>query len=291
MSPQNPMDPTSPTGDEEPGRASDHEPGGVVEAIREEIEEVVEHVPRPVRWTVGKLARLALLVLAGLLVLAILSAVLFVMNRTELVARELSILLNRTLREHSDLVLDLRDIRGNPFTGFRAVEPRVRFRDGATLLAAREMRVDYSAMGLVFGRGAQVEVTLERPEIRLVGANGQWRVPAWRSNPSRKGHANARELQVHLRIRDAHVLAPVPYGSADGLGLELTANLGAQTRARLERMSWRKGPWDSKLEACVADLAADSAGVHARVEQLRTADLELNAESSWRAGDPTLASR
>src|SRR5206468_11747726 len=51
-------------------------------------------------WTVGKLARLALLVLAGLLVLAILSAVLFVMNRTELVARELSILLNRTLREH-----------------------------------------------------------------------------------------------------------------------------------------------------------------------------------------------
>src|SRR5262249_56771180 len=52
------------------------------------------------------------------------------MNRTELVARELSLLLNRTLREHSDLVLDLRDIRGNPFTGFRAVEPHVRFRDG-----------------------------------------------------------------------------------------------------------------------------------------------------------------
>src|SRR5206468_2241691 len=100
MSLQNPMDPTSPTNEEEPGRASAHEPGGVVEAIREEIEEVVEHVPRPVRWTVGKLARLALLVLAGLLVLAILSAVLFVMNRTELVARELSILLNRTLREH-----------------------------------------------------------------------------------------------------------------------------------------------------------------------------------------------
>ena len=198
MSPQNPMDPmtpTSPTGDEEPGRASDHEPGGVVEAIREEIEEVVEHVPRPVRWTVGKLARLALLVLAGLLVLAIISAVLFVMNRTELVARELSILLNRTLREHSDLVLDLRDIRGNPFTGFRAVEPRVRYRDGATLLAAREMRVDYSAWGLLFGRAGEVEVTLDRPEIRLVAANGSWRVPVWRSNPSRRGHGNARELQ------------------------------------------------------------------------------------------------
>jgi hypothetical protein len=149
-----------PPSDHDPG----HEPQGVVETIREEIEEVVEdvveHVPQPVRWTVGKLARLASLAFLGVAVLAIISAVLFFMNRTELVARELSILLNRTLREHSDLVLDLRDIRGNPFTGFRAVEPRVRFRDGATLLAAREMKVDYSAWGLVFGRSGQIELTL-----------------------------------------------------------------------------------------------------------------------------------
>src|SRR5438046_5203915 len=87
----------------------------VVETLREELEEVVEHVPRPVRWTVGKLARLGLLVLVGIFVLVVISAALFFMNRTELVARELSILLNRTLREHSDVVLDLRDIRGNPF--------------------------------------------------------------------------------------------------------------------------------------------------------------------------------
>src|SRR5262245_11794046 len=184
--------------DHDPG----HEPQGVVETIREEIEEVVEdvveHVPQPVRWTVGKLARLATLAFLGLAVLAIISPVLFFMNRTELVARELSILLNRTLREHSDLVLDLRDIRGNPFTGFRAVEPRVRFRDGATLLAAREMKVDYSAWGLVFGRSGQIELTLERPDVRLVAADGSWRLPVWRSDPSRKGSRSTRELQIRL---------------------------------------------------------------------------------------------
>jgi hypothetical protein len=45
-----------------------------------------------VRWTVGKLARLASLALLGVFVLGIISAVPFFMNRTELVARELSIL-------------------------------------------------------------------------------------------------------------------------------------------------------------------------------------------------------
>ena len=56
-----------------------------------------------------------------------------------------------------------------------AVEPRVRFRDGATLLSAREMRVDYSAWGLAFGRSGQIELTLEKPDVRLVGADGRWR--------------------------------------------------------------------------------------------------------------------
>src|SRR5712692_1095776 len=132
----------------EGGPESGHAPHGVVETLREEIEEVVEHVPEPVRWTVGKLARLGLLVLVGVIVLAIVSAALYLTNRTELVARELSLLLNRTLHEHSDLVLDLRDVRGNPFTGFRAIEPRVRFRDGSPVLSAHERRVNYSAWSL-----------------------------------------------------------------------------------------------------------------------------------------------
>jgi hypothetical protein len=239
-----------------------------------------------VRWTVGKLARLASLVLLGLAVLAIISAVLFFMNRTELVARELSLLLNRTLREHSDLVLDLRDIRGNPFTGFRAIEPRVRFRDGATLLSAREMKVDYSAWGLVFGRSGQIELTLEKPDVRLIAADGRWRLPVWRSDPSRKGHTSTRDLQIQLRVRDASVLAPAPYGRASGVSLDAIANLGSKSRVRLERMSWAQGPWGSKLEALTADLNADSTGIHARLGDLRTADLELNAKADWRTGDP-----
>ena len=268
----------------------EHESQGVVETIREEIEdvveEVVEHVPRPVRWTVGKLARLVTLVLLGLAVLAVISAVLFFMNRTELVARELSILLNRTLREHSDLVLDLRDIRGNPFTGFRAVEPRVRFRDGVTLIAAREMKVDYSAWGLAFGKSGQIELTLERPDVRLVGKDGKWRLPVWRSNPSRKGSHAARELQFRLRVRNASVLAPAPYGRATDVSLDAIANLGHTSRVRLEHMTWGYGPWGSKLEGLTADLSADSTGVHARLGDLRTADVEMNAKADWRAGDP-----
>jgi len=271
--------------DHDPG----HEPHGVVETLREEIEDavedVVEHVPQPVRWTVGKLARLVTLVFFGLAVLAVISAVLFFMNRTELVARELSILLNRTLREHSDLVLDLRDIRGNPFTGFRAVEPRVRFRDGTTLLAAAEMKVDYSAWGLVFGKSGQIELTLERPDVRLIGADGRWRLPVWRSDPSRKGHHATRELQIHLRVRNASVLAPTPYGRASDVSLDAIANLGAVSRVRLEHMTWGYGPWGSKLDGLTADLSADSTGVHVRLGDLRTADLEMNARADWRAGD------
>ena len=270
-------------------REDDHEPHGVVETLREEIEdvveEVVEHVPQPVRWTVGKLARLVTLAFLGLAVLAVISAVLFFMNRTELVARELSILLNRTLREHSDLVLDLRDIRGNPFTGFRAVEPRVRFRDGATLIAAREMRVDYSAWGLMFGKSGQIELTLERPDVRLVGADGKWRLPVWRSNPSRKGANETRELQIRLRVRNASVLAPAPYGRATDLSLDAIANLGHTSRVRLEHMTYGYGPWGSKLDGLTADLSADSTGMHARLIDLRTADLEMNADADWRAGE------
>src|SRR2546421_768760 len=146
----------------------DPEHHGVVETLREELHEAVEHMPRPVRWTLGKLLRLAALVAVGVIVLGIASAVLYFMNRTELVARELSLLLNRTLRDHSDLVLDLRDIRGNPLTGFRAIEPRIRFRDGGTVLEAKEMKVNYSAWSLISGGDGSIDVTLSHSTIRLV---------------------------------------------------------------------------------------------------------------------------
>ncbi len=281
MSDERPTDEDTP----EPKPPHHHEHPGVVETIVEEIEEAVEHVPQPVRWTVGKLTRLVLLVLAGVLVLGVTSAVLFFMNRTELVARELSLLLNRTLREHSDVVLDLRDIRGNPFTGFRAVEPRVRFRDGATLLEAREMKVDYSAWALIRGQSGAIDVTLDHPLVRLTGPNGQWRLPSWRSNPSHKG-GEPRPLQVSLHVRNADVVTPKPYGSVAGVNGDLVANLGPETRVRLERMRWERGPWESKLERFAADLRADTSGVRVRVSDLETTDLELRGEGTWRGGAP-----
>src|SRR5262245_46102039 len=275
--------------EEEPHRHREegHEPQGVVETLREEIEEAVEHVPEPVRWTVGKLTRLVLLVVAGLVVLAIASAILYFMNRTELVARELSLVLNRTLREHSDLVLDLRDIRGNPFMGFRAVEPRVRFRDGTTLLEAPEMRVEYSLLSLVRGQGGALDVTLERPRVRLTDDQGRWRLPVWRSDPSRQRRGGPpRPLQVHLRVPGAEVMGPRPYGLVSGAELDLVADLGPHTRMRLERLRWAKGPWDSRLDRLAADLRADSSGVRIRVNEVLSRDLELRGELGWAAGDP-----
>jgi len=258
---------------------------GVVETIREEIHEVVEHVPQPVRWTLGKLLRLAALVAIGVIVLGIASAVLYFMNRTELVARELSLLLNRTLRDHSDLVLDLRDIRGNPLTGFRAIEPRIRFRDGATVLEAKEMKVNYSAWSLVSGGDGSIDVVITRPTVRLVGADGNWRLPTWRTGLHNKTGRAPRVLRIQLGIRDATVLAPRPYGLSSGVNADLVANTGKVTHVQLGRMTWAKGPWQSRLEMLAAELTADKQNVTAHITELRTPDLELRADAAWPSAD------
>ena len=91
-----------------PGAPEDHaEPHGLVEEIQHEIEEVVEHVPPPVRWTVGKLLRLAVLGMIGLIVVVVVTAVLYVSNRTEWAARELALLVNQALASHSDVTIEI----------------------------------------------------------------------------------------------------------------------------------------------------------------------------------------
>src|SRR5580765_2882320 len=65
-----------------------------IEHVTEEIEQVVEHVPKPVRWTVSRLFWAGVLSLGGLLLLLVLTAILYVANRTEWAARELTLLLN-----------------------------------------------------------------------------------------------------------------------------------------------------------------------------------------------------
>src|SRR3989442_1662781 len=92
---------------------------GLVEEIRHEIEEVVEHVPEPVRWTVRKLVALGFAALVALVVLAVVSVALYYANRTELVARELTLYLNHILATRSNVQIDVSDIRGNPFQRIR----------------------------------------------------------------------------------------------------------------------------------------------------------------------------
>src|SRR5262245_62214658 len=97
---------------------------GLAEEIRHEIEEVVEHVPQPLRWTVGKLVRLAVLSVVGITVVLVVTAILYVANRTEWAAQELALLVNQTLASRTDVVLEIGDIKGKPFTGVRVLKPR-----------------------------------------------------------------------------------------------------------------------------------------------------------------------
>lgn len=277
--PEPPATPPDPPHDE-------HAHHGVVETLREELHEVVEHVPQPVRWTVGKLVRVALLGLLALVVLAIVSAVLYLANRTELVAHEATLVINQTLARRSDVVLEIRDLKGNPFTGFVAVQPRVRFRDGGgTLLEADAMHVTYSAFSLLRGGTLPVSVTIERPVIRLDnGPGGTLRVPTWDNGPKRAPAGKPREMRFELHLRDAFVSTPKPIGAISGIELDATGGIGAVTRVSLDRLRWAKGPWHSRLEQFAAELSSDADSVRFRIRELRTGDVALTAVGGWRTG-------
>src|SRR4029077_16844710 len=100
-----------------------------IEEVRHEIEEAVEHVPKPIRWTIGKLVRGIVLSFVLLVIVLIATAVLYVANRTTWAAKELSLVINQTLATRSDIVLEIGDIKGNPFTGVRVLSPTLRFPD------------------------------------------------------------------------------------------------------------------------------------------------------------------
>jgi hypothetical protein len=264
----------------------EHEqPHGVVETLREELHEVVEHVPQPVRWTVGKLVRVALLSLAALVVLAVLSTILYLANRTELVAHELTLVVNHELALHSDLELTIRDIKGNPFSGFRAVEPRVRFRsDGQPLLEADAMRVGYSALGLLRGGGPPIEVVFDRAVVHLDGGPKQTlRLPAWKAGggPAKEG----RPVAFGLTLKGARFEAPQPLGRFAGVDLRISGHTGPSTRVTLEHMRWSQGPWHSRLESLAAELTRDADSVRVNVRELKTGDLDAKFMAAWKVGD------
>lgn len=277
MSEPRPPDPDAP-------REHDSEREGVVEAIRHEIEEVVEHVPQPIRWTVGKLVRIALLSLAGLILLVAVSTALYLANRTELVAHETALLLNQLLASRSDVQVEIRDIRGNPFTGFRIPDPRVRYRDGRELLVAESLTLSYSLWSLLRGGPGPVQLTLEKPVIRLDAGEGRaWRVPQWRAGPARAGEP--RTIDFVVRLRGARVMAPEPLRRFDGLELEVHGSAGSRLEVDLRNLSWGSGPWDSRMERIRARLVSDHGQTRVQLTELRSRDLALAAEARWAAGD------
>lgn len=260
------------------------EPHGVVETIREEIEEVVEHVPEPVRWTVGKIILLVLASIVGLLVVAVITVILYLTNRTEMVAREVTLVLNQALANRTDLVLKIGDIKGNPLTGVRVYAPHVEFKDGTPFLDAPEMRVAYPGLGLLWGGRGPIEVTVVKPVLRLdTGPGGTWHFPTWKAGP--KSSNPARELDVRLHLVDAEVRAPKPLYAFTGVDLDVNASTGPTTIAQLERLRWKKGPWGSRLERVTGRFMTSPDSIRFRFEDLRTADLKLHLDGAWAKKD------
>ncbi len=281
-----PLDPRDPEPDpREPEDQPEHH--GLAEGIRHEFEEVVEHVPRPVRWTVGKLVRLAVLTLVGLVVLVVVTGILYVTNRTEWAAREVALLVNQALASHSDVTIEIGDLKGNLLTGVRVIQARVRFREGEqpALLEAAEMRLSYSAWTLATGGRGPIVIEIDRPLIRLArGENGRLRLPTWRSTPTR-GPARARDFI--LRVRNAALFTPDTATRIRGIDLDARASTGASTgagtRVDVRSLRWSSGPYRSVLQACAFEYAAtDSARL--RVRELRTRDVTLHGLASWAPG-------
>jgi hypothetical protein len=293
MDPLDPKDPTPATsGPRAPGSGPPHE--GVVETLREEVQElhdrvedvVVHALPQRVRRSAGRIAWLIVLSTLGVLVVVVAAALLWLTRHTEYVAGHLTVVVNRVLADHSDLVLDVRDVRGNPFRSLSIVEPRLRIRgdDGPALLEARSMSLRYAPWDLAFGRKRSLEIELDHPVVHLArGPDGRLRLPHWRLGPPRRGPASEFDVRLALRSGAIHL----PDSSRDIRGWDLTAQalLGRNDQVRIERMSWQRGPWGSVLEELRGSFeAGDSARFE--VQALRTPDLELKAAGGWRAGGP-----
>jgi hypothetical protein len=254
--------------------------------LREEIAEVVEHVPKPVRWTVGKLIRLTVLSLFALIVLLVVSVALYLSNRTQWVAQEMALVINQALARHSDIVLTLHDIHGNPLAGFEVESPSVRFRDGHAppLLVASRLRVAYSLWGLVSGKQRSIDVDIDRPVVKLSrDRHGHLRLPSWVSRGG--GNTASEPIRLHLRLREAEVELPDTSLSAHDVDFDLVG-LSRPARLDIVNLSWGRGPYGTRLQALKAD-AEFGDSVRVRISELRSPEVSLTANASWpAAGGP-----
>lgn len=290
MSPSDPHDPKETPPRAEDGRPARHE--GVVETLRDEVqglhdrvEEAVEHaLPRKARWSAGRIAWLIVLSLFGLVVLLVGGGLVWLTQHTEYVAGSLTGVVNRVLADHSDLVLEVRDVRGNAFRSVTIVEPRLRIRGdaGPALLEARSMVLRYAPWDLAFGSRRSLEIGLDRPVVHLArGPDGRLRLPHWRSGPA--GRGPAREFDVRLSVSGGELHAPDSSQDIRGLDLRASALLGKQDEVEVQRMSWARGPLGTQVEALRGRLVAGDS-THFQLDELRTPDLALSATGGWRRG-------
>lgn len=290
MKPSDPHDPKDSPPRPEDGHPPHHE--GVVESLREEVmglhdrvEEAVEQaLPRKARWSAGRIAWLIVLSILGLVVVLVAGGVAWLTQNTEYVAGSLTAVVNRVLADHSDLVLEVRDVRGNAFRSVTIVEPRLRIRgdSGPALLEARSMALRYAPWDLAFGRRRSLEIAIDRPVIHLGrGSDGRLRLPRWSSGPARPGPA--REFDVRLSVSGGGVHLPDSSLDIRGLDIRARALLGKQDEIEVQRMSWAQGPLGTRLEALRGRLMAGDSTTF-RLDELRTPDLALSASGGWRVG-------
>ncbi len=270
------------------------EPQGIVEELRHEVaelghavEEVVEHVPKQVRWTVRKLIGLVALILVGLVVIAIVSALLYFARRTELVAKELTLVINGALAQRSDVQVEIHDISGNPFDRVRLIKPRVYFTDGETpaLLEAPWIQLNYSPLQWLRRDRRTIDVVIESPVIRISkGKDGRLRAPVWRSSGSATGGSTA--LDVNLRVLHGSVAIAAAIDPVSDMDLDAGVSIGASTRGVVRHLRWAQGPFRTRhLELKGSVEKGDT--VRIRLDRLHTDDLELKGVAEWLDADST----
>ncbi|MFI5369966.1 MAG: translocation/assembly module TamB domain-containing protein [Candidatus Eisenbacteria bacterium] len=260
------------------------------EAVDEAIGGVVEHVPeaarKPLRWTVRKIV---LLVVIGAFVLAVLGTAgtaYYLWNHTSYAAHELTGRINAVLRERSDVELTLDGLRGNPLGTVTVVHPQVRFRDrvGPSFLEADAMRLRWSTWDLLWSRRGALVIEMDHPVLRLEnGPDGRLRVPSWEAGPPT--HGVGRAWSFELRLRDGELQTPDTALATRGLDVDLRY-VTDPARLDLRSLSWRQGPWGSRLDRLSGDVAVGDSVV-VRVTRLESPDLALTARATWpRAGGP-----
>jgi hypothetical protein len=274
-----PDDPGTPHGDRDEHR---NPVEAAVETVEEVVEEVVEHVPKSVRWTIGKIVMLIGLGLVGLVLLAMVTAVLYVSNRTEWAAQELAIVVNQVLGSRSDVTLAISDIKGNPFSGIRVMSPSVRFRDGSRppLLEARSMSLRYSAWDLAMGRDARIIAEIDRPVVRFGRRpDGSLRFPTWKPGGPAKSPGR-RDIDFQLRLTDGIVALPEKGREIRGLRLDATAAIGGDAGIEVKDLRWASSPY-GPLDHLRASLSTGDSVV-VTVHELRAPSLALTGRAQWK---------